>query len=220
MHNIFTYLCLFFTSLVIHAQTGSATINQDAGETKYEQGMQKAFHLWGDDQPWEAANMFERIAKAESDSWLPPYYVAAINVIYSFGEKDKTKITAQLKKAQDFINDATAISKDNPEIMVLQAQLYTAWIVFDGMQYGMKYSPMATELYSKALALEPENPRMILANAEWNIGSAKYFGGSVESYCKEIQRAIDLSDTFEPKGKFYPKFSEDRAKQVMNENCQ
>lgn len=220
MQNVLTYLCLFVTTLVIQAQSGSATINKNKVESKYEQGMQKAFGLWEDNQPWEAANMFERIANAEPDNWLPPYYVAMINVVSSFGEKDKEKLTAQLKKAQDFINDASAISNDNPEIMVLQAQLYTAWIVFDGMQYGMKYSPMATELYSKALAMAPENPRMIMANAEWNIGSAKYFGGSVEPYCKEIKRAIDLSSNFEPKEKFYPRFSEERAKQVLTENCE
>ncbi len=220
MQNVVTYLSLFFTVLVMQAQTDSATISNESASGKYEQGMLKAFQLWGEDQPWEAANIFERISKAEPDNWLPPYYVATVNVIYSFTEKDKDKITSQLKKGQDFINDATAISKDNPQIILLQAQLYTAWIVFDGMQYGMTYSPKASELYKKALAMEPNNPMMILANAEWNIGSAKFFGESVESYCKEIQRAIDLSTTFETKGEFYPRFSEERAKKLLAENCQ
>lgn len=219
MQNVLTYLSLFLSVLVMQAQTDTAILTNKEASTKYEQGMQKAFKLWAENNAWEAANMFERIAVAEPDNWLPPYYVATINVVNSFGEKDKEKLTAQLKKAQDFINDATAISKDNPEIMVLQAQLYTAWIVFDGMQYGMTYSPKATELYSKALALEPDNPRLILANAEWNIGSAKYFGGSIESYCKDIQRAIDLFPDFKPKGRFYPSFGEERAKQVFAENC-
>jgi|26BtaG_2_1085354.scaffolds.fasta_scaffold00003_102 tetratricopeptide (TPR) repeat protein len=219
MQNVFTYLTLFFTVLVMQAQSDNAVLKSQPDSSKYEAGMQKAFRLWGKEQPWEAANMFERIAKAEPDNWLPPFYAAQINVVMSFSEKDKDKLTAQLKKAQDFINDATAISKENPEILVLQAQLYTAWIVFDGMQYGMTYSPKASELYQKALAMAPENPMMIMANAEWKIGSAKYFGESVESYCKEINRAIELSSTFEPKGKFYPKFSEERAKKVLEENC-
>lgn len=219
MYNVITYLTLFFTVWVMQGQTETATVKNDAASTKYEQGMQKAFQLWEQD-PSEAANMFERIAKAEPDNWLPSYYVALINVITSFGEKDKEKLTSQLKKAQDFINDATAISKDNPEIMVLQAQLYTAWIVFDGMQYGMTYSPKATELYNKAVALDSDNPRMILAKAEWGIGSAKYFGESMVSYCKDIQRAIELFATFKPKGQFYPSFGEERAKQVLTENCQ
>ena len=220
MQNVIAYISLFFTVMVMQAQSDAVILTNEEAASKYEQGMQKAFKLWSENKPWEAANMFERISVAEPNKWLPPYYVATINVVNSFGEKDKDKLSAQLKKAQDFINDATSISKENYEIMLLQAQLYTAWIVFDGMQYGMKYSPKATELYNKALALEPENPRMILANAEWNIGSAKYFGGSIDSYCADIQRAIDLFVEFKPKGKFYPSFGEERAKQVLAENCE
>lgn len=219
MQNVLTYLTIFFTALIMQAQTDTIAQNTDTGPTKYQQGMQKAFQLWQDDKSWEAANMFERIAVAEPDNWLPPYYVAQINVINSFTEKDGAKLKAQLDKAQNFINDATAISKENPDLLVLQAQLYTAWIVYDGQQYGMTYSAKASELYNRALAIAPENPRMIIAKAEWDIGSAKYFGGSVESYCKDIQRAIDLFATFKPAGEFYPTFGEERAKQVQAENC-
>ena len=220
MQNVLTYLSIFFTFLVMQAQTKSISDASAPSPTKYEKGMQQAFRLWEENKQWEAANMFERIAVAEPDNWLPPYYVAQINVIYSFGERDKSKLTEQLEKAQDFINDATAISKDNPDIIVLQAQLYTAWIVFDGQQYGMMYSQKASGLYEKALAIDPENPRMIFAKAEWDLGGAKYFGQSVEPYCKNVERAIKLSENIESKGKFFPKFSVERAKLVLAENCQ
>lgn len=219
MQNVLTYLSIFFTVLVMQAQTKSISDANTTSPTKYEKGMQEAFRLWEENKQWDAANMFERIAKAESDNWLPAYYVAQINVIYSFGEKDKSKLSEQLGKAQDFINDATAISKDNPDLMVLQAQLYTAWIIFDGQQYGMMYSAKASGLYDKALAIEPENPRLIFAKAEWDMGSAKYFGQSVESYCKKMEYAIEQSGAYQAKGKFYPSFNLDRAKKVLAENC-
>ena len=174
MQNVLTYLTLFFAVFIMQAQTENATVNgTETVPTKYQQGMQKAFQLWSENKSWEAANIFERIAQAEPDNWLPPYYVAQINVINSFSEKDATKLKAQLDKAQNFINDATFNSKDNPEILVLQAQWYTAWIVFDGQQYGMTYSAKASELYNKALALAPDNPRVILSKAEWDMGGAK-----------------------------------------------
>ena len=115
-------------------------------QTNYEKGMQKAFELWGSNKPTEASNLFERIANAEQDNWLPSYYAAQINIVSSFGEKDKDKLTAQLKKAQDLINDATAISKENPEILVLQALLHTAWVAYDGATYGMTLSGKVIEL--------------------------------------------------------------------------
>lgn len=219
MQTVLTYFALFFTALVMQAQTNTTTVNTNANQTKYEQGMNKAFQLWHDDKPWDAANMFERIATAEPDNWLPPYYVAQINVINSFTEKDPAKLKAQLDKAQDFINDATALSKENPDILVLQAQWYTAWIVFDGQQYGMTYSAKVSELYNKALALAPDNPRVILSKAEWDMGSAKFFGQSLEPYCKDIQRAINLFATFKPADKFYPTYGEERAKKIQAESC-
>ena len=219
MQNVLTYLSLFITVLAMQAQT--KPISETAiPPTKYETGMQQAFKLWGADKSWEAANLFERIASAEPDNWLPPYYVAQINVINSFGERDKSKLSEQLGKAQDFINDATAISKDNPDLLVLQAQLYTAWIVFDGRQYGMLYSEKASGLYNKALALAPDNPRMILAKAEWDMGGAKYFGQPLDPYCKDVRRAIELFGSFKPAGEFHPSYGLERAKQVLEENCQ
>ena len=121
------------------------------------------------DKPWEAANLFERIASVETDNWLPPFYVAQINVMYSFNEKDKEKLTAQLAKAQDFLNDAKALTSDNAEIPLLQAQLYTVWVVFDGQTYGMQYAQKIGELYGQAQALDPTNPRAAFGKVEWDM---------------------------------------------------
>ncbi|MAM28620.1 MAG: hypothetical protein CMC13_06310 [Flavobacteriaceae bacterium] len=187
-------------------------------QTKYEQGMRKAFELWEAGKPNEAANIFERIAQAEPDNWLPPYYVSQIHVFQSFSEKDKEKLVPQLKTAQDFLNDAKAISKNNPEIMVLEAQMLTAWIVFDGQKYGMTYSGKISELYNKAAQIAPENPRVVLGKAEWDIGAAKWFGKSTEAYCEDLKRAETLFATFTPEGEFYPQGGGSRVAQVMADN--
>lgn len=187
-------------------------------QTKYEKGMQKAFELWGSNNPTEASNMFERIAKAESDNWLPSYYAAQINIIGSFGEKDEEKLTAQLKKAQDLINDATAISKNNPEILVLQALLHTAWVAFDGATYGMTLSGKVVELYTKAAQIAPENPRVVYCKAEWDMGGARYFGQDTLPFCKDLERAIELFANFKPETSFHPNWGKERATQIL-ESC-
>ena len=184
-------------------------------QTNYEKGMQKAFDLWTQNKPTEAANMFERIAKAEPDNWLPPYYAAQINILYSFGEQDKEKLTAQLKKAQDLINDATAISKENPEIMVLQALLHTAWVAFDGATYGMTLSGKVVELYTKANIIAPKNPRVVYCKAEWDIGGAKYFGQDTKPFCKDLEHAIELFANFKPETAFHPNWGADRVKMLL-----
>ncbi|MEW4924242.1 hypothetical protein [Algibacter sp. 2305UL17-15] len=184
-------------------------------QTNYEKGMQKAFELWGNNKPTEAANMFERIASAEPDNWLPPYWAAQINIVTSFGEKDKDKLSAQLKKGQDLLNDATAISKNNPEIMVMQALLHTAWIASDGAAYGMTLSPKVVELYAKAEVLAPKNPRVVASKAEWNIGSAQYFGQDTAPFCKDLERALELFANFKPETPFHPNWGKERAAQLL-----
>src|SRR5690606_30780556 len=119
----FTYFAIIFAAFIMQAQHIETTTA--SSPTKYEEGMRKAFQLWEAEKPWEAANVFERIATAEPGNWLPPYYVAQINVIYSFTEKDAAKLSAQLNKAEEFINLAKSTSPDNAEILTLEAQWYT-----------------------------------------------------------------------------------------------
>lgn len=185
-------------------------------QTNFEKGMQKAFALWEENKMDEAENMFERIANAETDQWLPHYYIAQINSLKSWNIKDETILKAQLEKAQEHINTAMAISKDNPEILVIQAHVFTNWVAFDGMTYGMKYSGKITEIYSKAEKLAPSNPRVVFSKAEWGMGSAKYFGQDTAPFCEAIENSIDLFANFKPESDFHPNWGKQRAEQVVN----
>ena len=184
-------------------------------QDQYTKGMQKAFQLWGEGKTVDASNMFERIASAELDNWLPHYYVAQVNTVASFGEKDKEKLTRQLEKAQESIDLAKAISPDNPEILVQQAMTYTAWIAFDGATYGMTLSAKVAALYTKAMELAPENPRVVLSKAQWDMGSAQYFGKDTAPFCKDVERALQLFATFKPEGELYPNWGKKEAEGVL-----
>ncbi|MCO4820547.1 MAG: hypothetical protein KC469_00665 [Flavobacteriaceae bacterium] len=186
-------------------------------QTNYEKGMQKAFELWSTN-PIEASNLFERIATAETDNWLPPYYAAQVLIVDSFNEKDKEKLEAKLNKAQDLVYDASAISKQNSEILVLQAMLHTAYVAYDGANYGMKLSPKITALYAQAKQIDPKNPRVIFGKAEWDMGSAQFFGQDTAPFCKDIESALELFANFKPETQFHPNWGKDRAEQVLN-NC-
>lgn len=186
-------------------------------QSKYETGMQKAFGLWKENKTAEASAMFERIAAVEKDNWLPNYYVAFINTIEAFQTKDREKLSALLAKAQAAQDAATMLSENNPELMVSQCLIYTAWIVYDPMTNGMKYSAKAGELYAKALAIAPNNPRVVFSKAEFEMGGAAYFGQDTTPMCKEIERAVGLFATFKPETLFHPSWGGDRAHEKLKE---
>lgn len=186
-------------------------------QSNYENGMRKAFELWSAEKTEEAENLFERIAKAEKDNWLPHYYIAQINSLKSWGVTDEAVLKAQLDKAQQHLDIAMGLSKSNPELMVIQAQVLTNWIAYDGMTYGMKYSAKISELYNKAQAIAPNNPRVAFGKVEWDMGSAKYFGQDTAPFCKKMKGTLVLFENFEAESEFHPSWGEQRAKQAITE---
>ena len=202
MRTIITSIAFFICSLL-------------SAQTQYEQGMGKAMQLWGAGNDTEAISTFERIASVEKTNWLPNYYIAFICTVDVFGAKDKTKIPALLTKAQDAIDNATAISPNNPEIMVVQAMLYTAILVQDPMSNGQKYSALAMEQYNKALAIDPKNPRVVFSKAEFEIGGAKYWKTDTKPMCEAIAKSIELFANFKPETQFHPSWGLDRAQNAL-----
>lgn len=186
-----------------------------SAQTPYETGMQKGLTLFKNSQLMEAEQIFERIAAAEPNEWLPNYYISQINSLITWEEKDPLKVKAQLDKAQNYLNDAMTLEKDNADILVMQAQILTNWVAFDGMNYGMKYAAKIAELYEKAYAMAPENPMVVLARAEWNMGSARYFGQDVTPFCGQVEKALELFINFKPKSSLHPNWGKDHAQKVL-----
>ncbi|MGD1946716.1 MAG: hypothetical protein ACFB0A_10775 [Croceivirga sp.] len=204
--KILTVVVIFLSSITLLAQD------------QYTKGMTKALSFWEEGKIVEASNLFERIAMAEEDNWIPYYYVAQVNTTASFGEKDETKLRQQLDRAKEFVDIAKKISPDNPELIVQEAMINTAWMAFDGATYGPTLAGKNTQLYAKALQMAPSNPRVVYSKASWDMGSARYFGKDTAPYCKDVERALKLFATFENDTPFYPSWGEDSAKKEL-EQC-
>ncbi len=188
-----------------------------SAQTKFDEGMGKAFQLWSEGKSTEASAMFERIASAEKNSWLPNYYVALVNTTAAFGTNDKEKISALLDKSQNALDAEMIKNQENAELHVMQAMIYTAWIIYDPMANGMKYSGLAMESYAKAEKIAPDNPRVVFGKAEFEMGGAKYWGKDIKPMCAQIDRAIGLFATFKPETPYSPKWGLDRALEAQKQ---
>ncbi len=201
MTKIITFIAILVCGLV-------------SAQTNYETGMAKAMKLWSEGKNTEASATFERIASAESKEWLPNYYVALINALASFQTQDKEELKSLLNKAQNALDIEFKKDSQNAELLVVQGLIYSGWIVSDPMTNGMKYSGMANGVYAKAEKLAPENPRVMFLKAEFEMGSAKYFGQDTTPMCEQIAKSIPLFENFQPETPFHPNWGLDRAKEV------
>ena len=202
MTKLITIIAMFVASIV-------------SAQTQFDQGMQKALQTWKDGNSKEALVQFEKIASVEKTNWLPNYYIAFINTTQAFGEKDKAKIETLLnaaQKAQDVCNE---LAMDNPEVLVLQAMIHTAWIVYDPMTNGQRLSGDAMYILNKAYKIAPENPRVVFQKASFEIGMAQYFGQDTKPMCAQIEKAIELFATFKPESAFHPSWGLDRAQEAV-----
>ena len=187
-------------------------------QSPYEQGMGKALGLWKEGKSADATALFERIAAAEKDNWLPNYYVALINTTEAFNPANKDKLSALLAKANAALDIELAKAPNNAELLVVQAMAKTALLASDPMTYGMTLAPKIGAIYMQASLLAPNNPRVVYCKAEFEIGGAKWTGADVKLLCKEVERSIDLFVNFKPETPFSPVWGLDRAKEAMK-NC-
>jgi predicted Zn-dependent protease len=184
-------------------------------QSNYEQGMQKAFQLWGEGNSAEASALFERIASAEKDNWLPGYYVALVNTTNAFSTQDAKTAESQLTKAQNALNPLLVNHPNNAELLVMQAMIHTAYIAKDPMTKGQRLSGQVMQLYGKAEAIDPNNPRVVLNKAQFEMGSAQFFGTDIKPICAQLKKAIQLFDTFKPETPFHPNWGKDQAEQTL-----
>jgi len=185
------------------------------GQSNYEEGMNRGMELWGQDKTEEASALFQRIASAEKENWLPNYYVAMVNTTAAFKTKDYTQLNQYLTRAQAALDKELAVHPDNAELLVLQALIHTAWISYDPMAYGQTLSGKVMELYALAEKLEPENPRVVMNKAQFEMGSARFFGADIKPICAQVERSMELFDNFKPESQFHPSWGKVQAGEML-----
>ena len=202
MTKIITCIALFVASVL-------------SSQTTFDEEMRKALQTWKGGNPKEAIVHLERIALVEKNNWLPNYYIAFIQTTQAFEEKDKAKMESLLNAAQIAQDKCNEILLDNPEILVMQAMIHTARIVFDPMTNGQKLSGDVLYILNKAYKIAPENPRVVYQKASFEIGMAQYFGQDTKPMCVQIERAIELFATFKPETALHPTWGLDKAKNEL-----
>lgn len=205
MKTIIVLGCLSFLGFMAHGQS-------------YEKAMKEAFELWDENKDEQAVALFQRIAQAEPDQWLPSYYAANVDIVHAFNQAEEGEVEALLERAKDNIAEAKRRSPDNSEITTLEGSLYTAYVTMNPAVYGQRYSGKIMRLHEEAIALNPDNPRAHMNLIEYEMGYARFMGQDMSAQCELMKTVVVLFDEYENEEPFAPQYGKERALQII-ENC-
>ncbi|GAA5036406.1 hypothetical protein GCM10011506_30580 [Marivirga lumbricoides] len=139
------------------------------------------------------ANSFERIAQKESNEWLPLYYAAYSYINIGF---DKSLTLDQkdtyFNKAEELLKKAETLSANNSEITALRGYAVMAKLAADPASRGQSLSPVAMQLFGKAIQQNGKNPRALYLMAQMEYGMAQFFGSGTEKACSMAKKSVFL----------------------------
>ncbi|MFZ4261369.1 hypothetical protein ACFRAE_04960 [Sphingobacterium sp. HJSM2_6] len=183
------------------------------GQKAYEQKMTEALKEWKTGKNLEAMRLFEKIATDEPQNWIPKYYLVLSGTRASFHMKDAQKKIALIDSLTTLLPKEP--QEQNAEWHILSALLLTSELISDPMANGMNLTPQIVFYYSRALALEPNNPRALAGLAEFNLNYKRYMGGDTQEECNQLKKAILFFDEVNNKTLFYPSWGKERALELL-----
>ena len=164
------------------------------------------------------ANRFERIAHAEQDEWLPWYYAAYATLNRAIRADEPSQKDQLLDKAQQYLDEATAVKTEESELVALQGYVHTIRVTVDPATRGQQLAPLATKTLVQALKMNPDNPRALFLLGQMQYGTARFFGADTSEACQLIEQAVAKYESVTSEDALMPSWGKKSA-QRMNEQC-
>ncbi|AZI33535.1 hypothetical protein [Kaistella carnis] len=165
------------------------------------------------------SNDFARIGDKEKTQWLPYYYAAQASI-----EKGRnlmrtgklTELDAIAAEAQNNLDKASDLSKDNAEIFILQKMIHNLKMMVDPQSRFMSEGMLGADALAKAEKLDPENPRISLLKAEDIYYTPEQFGGSKSKGLEMFQKSLDQFKVYQPKTTLDPNWGKGEAEYFLS----
>lgn len=207
----FMIVLLVFAAEVVFANDKYTEIMQKNIETVYQAKSVEEFQ--------SLANTFHRIAEAEKNKWEAFYYEAYAYVMMATIEKDGAKKDGMLDASLKAIESAKALQPAESELVALEGFVHMMRVTVDPASRGQQYSGLAFQSFSKAVGMNPENPRALALLAQMEFGTAQFFGSSTDGACTTVTKAIEKFENQKPTSLLSPMWGKGMALSLKNK-CQ
>jgi hypothetical protein len=158
-----------------------------------------------------AVNTFDRIGDSEKSKWEPFYYAGFGYVMLANREKDAAKKDAYLDLALKAVDKAKILQPTESEIIALEGFIHMIRVSVDPATRGQQFAGMAMQAFSKAVAINPENPRALSLLAQMQYGTAQFFGAPTTEACGTLAKALEKFDSYKSENVLAPQWGKKMA---------
>jgi hypothetical protein len=120
-------------------------------------------------------------------------------------------------KAEALLAKAEALAKDNSEIFILKKMIANLRMMADPMNRYMTFGPQGAQALQAAKALNPENPRVLLLEAQDQFFTPEQFGGSKAEAKRLFTEALKKYDAFKPATPLDPVWGKTTAQYFLSQ---
>ncbi len=163
----------------------------------------------------DLSNAFERIAETEKTQWLAYYYAAQTQIIYGYMQKDMATIDPIADKAEQLVNKADALEKNNSEISCIKSMVASLRMMVNPMQRWQQYGTLSGQLLEEAKKQDPTNPRPYALQSQSLFYTPAQFGGGCAAAKPFAEQGSKLLAEFKIKSPMHPSWGKREFDMVM-----
>lgn len=162
-----------------------------------------------------SAAAFERIADAEKNQWLPYYYAAYTQALYTLIKNDAANNDQYADKVEALLAKADALSPNNSEVSVIKAISATIRMIVNPMQRYQQYGPAIEKALNDAKTQDPNNPRPYFITGQNLRYTPEQFGGGCATAKPILEEAAKKYETFKPSSQLHPNWGKKQVEELI-----
>ncbi len=168
---------------------------------------------WNEQELMQARAYFERLLPGENYAWLIHYYVGFADyrlISYYFSKNQQDRAERFIEDGIDHLKKSVELKEDFAEAHSLLSSIYGNKIAVSPMK-AITLGPKSGSAMSKAVKIDPDNPRTHLIAGQSAYFTPKLFGGGKDKAKAELEKSIQLFKTFKVASPLYPEWGHEEA---------
>ena len=145
----------------------------------------------------EAEQKFQEASDSDSDVYIVQYYLAYTDyrlAVYYLITKDEAQFNNYIAMTENELQAILDSNETNSEVLSLLASSYGEQIVANG-DSAKVIAPKALLIISKAIDVDPDNPRVQLLAGKLILTLPEKYGGDKEKSLIHLKRSVELFET-------------------------